>query len=151
MKIRIELEETLEEAEVIIRCKSIDEKILHLQKLLKNETKTETIQANREGKECFLELKEILFFETSDGMVHAHTKKAAYDVKYRLYELEELLPGYFMRISKSTVVNTSLIFSITKNLSSSSEIEFSNTHKKVYVSRHYKIALNEKMMEERLR
>ena len=44
-------------------------------------------------------------FETEEKVVYAHTKDDMFQVKYRLYELEEILPGYFMRISKSTILN----------------------------------------------
>ncbi len=72
-----------------------------------------------------------------------------YKVRYKLYELEELLPEYFMRISKSTILNTNKIYSISKNLTASSIIEFQNTHKKAYVSRHYYKQLNLRLLEGR--
>ncbi|MEG0578156.1 MAG: LytTR family DNA-binding domain-containing protein, partial [Bacilli bacterium] len=67
----------------------------------------------------------------------AHTIDNAYQVKYKLYELEEILTNNFMRVSKSTIVNIDYIYSIERNITSSSIVEFQNTHKKVYVSRYY--------------
>ena len=55
----------------------------------------------------------------------------------KLYELEEILPRKFVRISKSSIVNSDKIYSIQKNLTASSLIEFKNTHKQIYVSRSY--------------
>ena len=68
-----------------------------------------------------------------------------------LYELEELLPGQFMRVSKSAILNTSHVYSITKNLSSSSVVQFRNTHKQVYVSRMYYKPLKCKLEEKRIK
>ena len=68
---------------------------------------------------------------------------------YKLYELEEFLPGYFMRVSKSTILNTNHIYSITRSISSSSKVEFQNTHKQVYVSRYYYKPLKIKLLEKR--
>ena len=78
-----------------------------------------------------------LFFETDENGISAHTRTDAYQVKYKLYELEELLPRFFMRVSKSAILNTNHIYSINRNLTASSVVAFLNTHKQVYVSRYY--------------
>lgn len=54
-----------------------------------------------------------------------------------------------MRVSKSTILNINHIYSITRNLTSSSIVEFQNTHKQVYVSRHYYKPLKFKLLEKR--
>ena len=72
-----------------------------------------------------------------------------YQVKYRLYELEEFLPGHFLRISKSTILNTEKVYAIRRNLTASSEVEFQNTHKQVFVSRAYYKSLRHKLEEKR--
>ena len=68
-----------------------------------------------------------------------------FEAKYKLYELEEKLPSYFLRISKSTILNTRKLYSITKNLAGASKIEFQGTYKTVYCSRNYYKALKEKL------
>ena len=54
-----------------------------------------------------------------------------------------------MRVSKSTILNINHIYSISKNLASSSEIQFLNTHKQVFVSRHYYKSLILRLEEKR--
>ncbi len=148
MKIKIEVDESIQEEEVIIRCSEFNNKIQNIQKIITNIlTQKESITFYKNNTEYYLDLKEILFFETEESSVNAHTFKDVYKVKYKLYELEEMLPGYFMRISKSTILNTSHIYSITRSLSSSSIVEFKGTHKKVYVSRHYYKPLKIKLLE----
>lgn len=44
-------------------------------------------------------LEESLFFDTKENSICAYIIDNIYNVKYKLYELKELLPGYFMRIS----------------------------------------------------
>lgn len=95
-------------------------------------------------------MNDILFFETADSGVVAHTGNDLYEARYKLYELEEILPGFFMRVSKSTILNTTHIFSINRNLTASSVVAFENTHKKVYVSRYYYKPLIRKLEERRL-
>ena len=50
---------------------------------------------------------------------------------------------------KSTILNINHIYSITRNITSSSLVEFKNTHKKVYVSRSYYKVLKLKLSEKR--
>lgn len=150
MKISIEFDASLTENEVVIRCAAMNSEVLKLQ-----EAVSDVIQNSKKfvcyqnEKECYLPLNDILFFETESGHICAHTKDQVYSTKLKLYELEEMLPGTFMRVSKSTILNTAHVYSITKNLTSSSVIEFAGTHKQVYVSRYYYKPLKFKLEEKR--
>jgi DNA-binding LytR/AlgR family response regulator len=99
----------------------------------------------------YIDVSSIMFFETDDCKIVAHTKDDMFYVDYKLYELEELLPSVFVRIAKSSIVNVRHIYSIEKNLSSSSCIEFADSHKTVYVSRRYYKILKNKIDEMRNR
>ena len=98
----------------------------------------------------YMSLDEILFFETENGTINVHTADDVYQTKYKLYELEERLPGYFMRVSKSAILNVDKIYSMTKNLSTCL-VQFTKSHKQVYVSRYYFKPLKEKLEEMRMR
>lgn len=151
MKIRIEIDENLTEDEVIIHCQSLTEEVAKIQKAV-----SEVINASQKlvfykgTTEYYLTLDEILFFETAENGIHAHTKEDIYQTKYKLYELEDILPGFFMRVSKSAILNTHHIYSINRNLTASSVVAFSGTHKQVYVSRYYYKPLTSKLEEKRL-
>ena len=138
MKIKIEIDEGLPEDEVLIRCRGLTEQIADVQKAVSEVINTsQKFVFYRGNTEYYLTLDEILFFETDSDGINAHTRDNIYQTKYKLYELEELLPGSFMRISKSAIVNTSHIYSISRNLTASSVVAFADTHKQVYVSRYY--------------
>lgn len=150
MKIKVEIDESLEEDYVVIHCKRLNEQIMQIQNVLSDiGGQDKTILLHRDNKEYYLPLERILFFETENKEVRVHTKAEIYDTEYKLYELEELLPGYFMRISKSTIVNLKQIYSISRNLTASSLVEFANCHKQVYVSRNYYKALVDRLAEKR--
>ncbi|MBD5135588.1 MAG: LytTR family transcriptional regulator [Lachnospiraceae bacterium] len=151
MKIKIETDCNISENEIIIRCNSINDDIIRLQSLINN-TYNNLNQPvfYKNEKEYYIPLEKILFFETNNGIVNAHTTNELYLVKNKLYELEEILPGFFTRVSKSTILNTHAVYSITRNITSSSIVEFENTHKQVYVSRYYYKPLQEKLKEKRL-
>lgn len=150
MKIRIELDESLEEQEVIIRAPRLTGEISQLQSLICEATNSKrNLEFYKGETRVYLSIDEVLFFETCDRGIVAHTDKEIYETAYKLYELEELLPRYFMRVSKSTILNTEKIFSIERNLTASSEVSFRNSSKQVYVSRHYYKALMERLDERR--
>ena len=117
MKIRIEIDENLIEDEVVIHCAGINDEVTKVQKAISEVVNaTQKLVFYKDATEYYLELDEILFFETDESGISAHTKKDVYQTKYKLYELEDLLPGFFMRVSKSTILNTRHIYSINRNL-----------------------------------
>jgi DNA-binding LytR/AlgR family response regulator len=151
MKIRIEVDDKIAQEEVIVRCRQLNSEVIRLQKLLEQSmTNTNQFVFFKGETEYYLPSEEILFFETDGGVIHAHTVDDVFETKYKLYELEELLPRGFLRISKSAIVNTDKIYSIHRNLTSSSLIAFQHTHKQIYVSRSYYKLLKDKLEEKRL-
>lgn len=150
MKIRLELSSSITEEEIVIRCSSLSEEVQMVQKTLADlALKNQRFVFYKGDTEYYLPLESILFFETQEKVIYAHTANDMYQVKYRLYELEEFLPGHFMRISKSTILNINQVYSIQRNLTASSVVEFQNTHKQVYVSRYYYKPLKNKLEEKR--
>ncbi len=150
MKISIEFDASRTEEEIIIRCNRLTEEILRLQAAISDLAPgVRKFVCYQDDKEYYIPLDEILFFETESGHIRAHTRHQVYKTRLRLYELEELLPGSFMRVSKSTILNTDHIYSITKDLTASSIVEFQGTHKQVYVSRYYYKPLKFKLEEKR--
>lgn len=148
MKIRIEMDEALETDEIIIRCRKLSDEITRIQRAVGEAIEKQSRIVFYKGEaEYYFPLEEILFFETDENGICAHTISEMYRIKYRLYELEEILPGYFLRISKSAIINTRKIFAIDKSLSSSSLVSFQGTHKQVYVSRRYYKPLRDRLEE----
>ena len=138
IKVKIEIEPNMEDYEVTIKCAEIDEGVAKIRKLLADEFSSNCqISFCKGDKEFFLPVTDILFFETDGGQIWAHTVSEAFEVKNKLYELEEMLPGFFMRISKSAILNVKKVYSITRNLTGASKVEFMGTPKIVYCSRNY--------------
>ena len=150
MKIRIEFDENLIEDEIVLRCRDLNDDIQNIQRILMNLNKSDSKMVfYKDDKEYYISLKEILFFETEGGDILAHTIHDIFKVKYRLYELENVLPGYYMRASKSTILNVNQVYSVSYNIASSSLVEFYKTHKQVYVSQSFYKALRHKLNERR--
>lgn len=148
MKVRIELDPQMDEPEMIIRAPRLTEDVARLQQLIL-EQKMTPLTFYKDRSEYFVYVSEILFFETDGEKIYGHTREEAYEVRQKLYELEEILPIAFCRISKSTIVNTKQIYSIEKSFSGTSTVNFYQTHKQVHVSRHYYQLLKERLKEMR--
>ncbi|MGT2929219.1 LytTR family DNA-binding domain-containing protein [Streptococcus dentasini] len=148
MKIRVELDKRLETLEVVLKTPNLSGKIDEICRLLSCMDRA-PFPLYKGTSEYFIDLAELLFFETEGANIYAHTKEDAYRVKMRLYELEDRLPAYFCRISKSAIVNVQTIYSLDKSFSGTSTIRFEGTHKQIHVSRHYYQYLKNKLNEMR--
>ena len=152
MKINIDVDNSLEQDSITIHCRELTDEILELQRSLAGTNLNSLrISAFQDDVEHFLELKSIIFMEAEGNYIQIHTAKDIYRTRQKLYELEEILPRDFIRVSKSTIVNTVRITAIKKNITGASEISFSNSNKIAYASRNYIKALIEIMDEKRLK
>lgn len=151
MKIKIEIDEAIADEEIVIRCKSLSEDVISIQKRITDAVNSRMqLEVSKGDKEYYLKPDEILFFETDTSGVIVHTATQMYETKYRLYELEHLLPGDFIRISKSAILNSEKVRAIHKNITGASEVEFAGSGKKVFVSRNYFKVFMAKLEEKRL-
>lgn len=115
MKIKIEIDESAAEDEVIIRCRGLTKQVAAVQRAVRDVTNaSEKILLYKGNTEYYVTLSKILFFETDENGISAHTRDEMYQTRYKLYELEDMLPGVFMRVSKSTILNTDQIYSIDR-------------------------------------
>lgn len=150
MKIRIEMDGNIKEEEIIIRCSHLSDEVKMVQEAVAQATMQVQKMVFYQGeKEFYFSPEEVLFFETEGNVLHAHTRDGIYRIRSKLYELEETLPGSFMRVSKSAILNVHHVYSIERNLTASSIVQFQGTHKQVFVSRHYYKALRERLEEKR--
>lgn len=149
MKIKIETDNSLEETEITIKCREISPDIEKIEQAIMNASKKANIIFYKKNKEYYLNINSILFFETSDKLIYAHTADDYFTISKKLYELEEILPMQFIRVSKSTILNVNHIYSIERNLTSSSAVQFNASHKQVYVSRNYFKELKKRIDERR--
>lgn len=149
MKIRLKIDPNQKEPEILITAPKMNEKIERLYKRLQaDEESPEQLEATKDDTSYYLNLDQILFFETDSKVVIAHTTTQVYQVKYKLYELEQLLGSNFMRVAKSTILNLDQIYSLTRSISNC-QIRFQNSYKTVYVSRHYYRDLRDRLEERR--
>ena len=96
MKIRIEIDENLMEEEVIIRCAGLNDIVREVQKAVSEASSgTQTAMFFKGEQEYYFPLSKVLFFETDGNTINVHTADDIYETRYRLYELEEMLPASY--------------------------------------------------------
>ena len=148
MKIQIEVDPSIKEPEITIRCQSADGDALKIQTALADALKAKThLALFKNDNAFFLAPDQVLFFESVDGKTFAHTANSVLQTKLKLYELEEILPSNFVRAGKSVIVGTKYILSVTRNLTGPSLARFRGSHKQINVSRNYRKQLIDKLTE----
>ena len=150
MRLKTEISADSDE-EIVIRCKERTEKITALEGLIQSALQQSSeLVLYIDNAEHYVEKNSILFFEAYDNKVYAHTVGNMYRTDSKLFELEQQLPPYFARVSKSVIANIRQISSLKRELTGNGELCFKNSEKKTYFSRSYHKQLKEKIQEIRL-
>lgn len=143
MKITIETLPDGAEEEIIIRSNNMDSDIMELIFALK--AGRNRITAFNQNEIIKLNSKEIFYFESVDNRVYACCEKSVFEVKQKLYELEEIYEHTdFVRTSKAMIVNISKIKRIIPMFNGRLEAALSNGEK-VIISRQYVPNLKKKI------
>lgn len=135
MKITIEEISREQEEEIVIRCHEADDEIYSIVKQLKSETLI--LLGYQNERVHRIKLRDIYYFEAVDGKVFIYCRNDVYEVKHKLYELEELCSELScFRASKSTVLNIAKISMVHPSLSGRFEAVLDNGER-VVISRQY--------------
>ena len=112
MKVEVVVDSNCSEPKVVIYTSEISKDVSVLLNKIENSDLT-IIKGFLDDKVCILNLQDIYLFYSENGKVYAKTSENSYNVKYRLYELEDMLSNKnFIRISNSEIIN----FKKVKNL-----------------------------------
>jgi DNA-binding LytR/AlgR family response regulator len=145
MKITLNQDPSFPEPEVIINCPQADEDILRLVAMLRIYQRKLLGVLN--GEQHLLDVKDILYIDTTDKKTFLYTGTAVYESALRLYELEDGLRELdFLRAGRSIIVNFRKIKSIRPELGGRMLVTMDN-EEQVYVSRQYAGELKEKLRE----
>ena len=145
MKLKTEIANQFEE-EIIIRCKERTDKIKRIERVIENLIREdgEIVLKDING-EYFIPYKKILFFEMQNGKIVAHTKDRFFNADGTLQNLENLLPHFFIRASKSCIINGLAVAGLAHNITGPSKVYFTGSDKIIFASRSYYKFLKEKI------
>ena len=103
MRVRLEMVDSREKEQALIRAAEKTADILNAVDLLENGSGGITV--TRDRSTYFCRLTQIYYIESVDKHTYVYTKEDCYESRDRLYELEAKLGTYYVRISKSMIVN----------------------------------------------
>ena len=147
MRIRTEISDS---EEIIIRCREKNDRIKRLELMIEEALGQEdTVTLFADGAEFFVPKGEILYFESSEGSVYAHTKDRIYTAHHKLFELESIMAPRFARVSKSAIANLMRVSSLKRELVGNGVLTFYGSDKQVWFSRAYFKLLQYKLDELR--
>ena len=143
MKITIETPGEGEEDEIIVRCASLNDRLMKIIAALR--TEESSLTGYMDDKIVKLALKDVFYFEAVDNKVFAYMGKDVYEVRKKLYEIEkEYADTDFLRISKSAIVNVAKIAYVRPLINGRFEAKLKN-EEKIIINRQYVIELKKKL------
>ena len=134
MKIKVQENNDIEEDEIIINCKKIDQDIQIIIDFIK--TIDNKLIGVKDDKTFLIKLKDIFYFESVDKKSFVYTKDDVFEITLRLYQIEELNNNNFFRASKSTIINISKIKELNPVISGKIKVTLDN-NEHLLVSRQY--------------
>ena len=126
----------IEEPEVLeIRCHKVSDDVQEIISFVKS--RQGQISTEKDGRRIEIPLIDIFYAESVDNRLFVYTAKDSYEVKLKLYELEDMLRGRtFIRVQKSLLLNLMKIKSIKPALSGRYTALLKNSEE-VVISRKY--------------
>lgn len=141
MKILIEESPDNDDAELIIKCKSVNDEIQRIIDFIK--LSDEKIIGFLNGDSYVVDPIKILYFESVDKKTFMYTEDKVYEISLRLYEIEKKMSKYdFFRSSKSTIINISRIKKLSHKFNGKLEATLDNDEK-ILISRQYVSVIKE--------
>ncbi|MCR4648991.1 MAG: LytTR family transcriptional regulator DNA-binding domain-containing protein [Lachnospiraceae bacterium] len=134
MQVTFEKVDSPEKEEAIIRAQSNTDDIKAAMELLEGGKRK--IPLLKDGETVLMAVTSFYYIESVDKRTYVYTRDDCFETKLRLYELEETLGTYFLRISKSMIVNLKKIKGVKSDLSGRMEATMLNDEK-IVISRSY--------------
>ena len=134
MQVTFEKADSPEKEEALIKAQTITDDIKAAIELLEGGKRKIPLLKN--GETVLLETSAFYYIESVDKRTFVYSKDDCFETRLRLYELEETLGAYFLRISKSMIVNLKKIKGVKSDLSGRMEATMLNGEK-IVISRSY--------------
>lgn len=138
MKLNINIDVGAKEPEILITTAHMTEDVNRVVEFVSRLDDSPTVLSGiRDDKVELLDYDAIIRIYAEEGKVFARTEQGLYQIRLRLYEVEERLDnGKFVRISNSEIVNLKKVKSLDLSFVGTICMELSNGEVS-YVSRRY--------------
>lgn len=143
MNVNIEKIGITQEENILISCYEVNDKILEIINFVKYQG--DILSGYEDSKIFQISLQDIYYFESIDNKIFAYLNNEVYEMKNKLYELEEMYKErHFFRCSKSIIVNLMKISNIKPALNGRFRAKLKNGEELI-ISRQYVSSLKKKL------
>ncbi|MGG5370278.1 hypothetical protein IGI67_001903 [Enterococcus sp. AZ196] len=134
IKIKVDIIDQGEE-ELVLKVKSLDDDLLRLINSL--QAKNAFLWVNKDEQLHKIKLKDVYYFEAVEKKVFLYTKDEVFEIKEKLYQLEEKYKDtQYIRVSKSVILNIEKIELISPTFNGRLIVKLKNDEK-ISISRNY--------------
>ena len=146
MKLEIKIDTAIVEPETVITTSAMTDEVNRVVNYISNlENTSFMITGQKDGKIELLDQENIIRLYAENGKMFAKLEQAAYQIRLRLYELEERLDNEkFVRISNSEIVNLKKVKGLDLSFAGTICMELENGEVS-YVSRRYVSKIKKKL------
>ncbi|SDT53463.1 transcriptional regulator, LytTR family [Paenibacillaceae bacterium GAS479] len=146
MKVKIKIIPEKIEESVLFLAHRVTPFIQNLIKLIENNPSSYLFLSKAgEQRERKLDYSSILYLEYLERKIFVYANNDVYEIPGPLYKLEHAMPKYFVRISKSAIVNVYMIREFETSLNGNITAQLTN-NEKLIVSRRYVKELKEHLL-----
>lgn len=144
MKVQVDINSQYTETAVIIQAKEWSEELTSLMNKLKGQT-VKRLVGVEEDQSFLLDPNTIDYIYSEQRKVFVMVKKRRIELKMKLYEVEQILEGDFIRFSKSVIGNINQIERFDLSFNGNLCVYFKSGNKE-YVSRGYVSELKKQLI-----
>lgn len=146
MKLEIKIDTAIVEPETVITTSAMTDEVNRVVNYISNlENSSFMITGQKDGKIELLDQENIIRLYAENGKMFAKLDQATYQIRLRLYELEERLDNEkFVRISNSEIVNLKKVKGLDLSFAGTICMELENGEVS-YVSRRYVSKIKKKL------
>ena len=146
MKLEIKIDTAIVEPETVITTSAMTDEVNRVVNYISNlENTSFMITGQKDGKIELLDQENIIRLYAENGKMFAKLDQATYQIRLRLYELEERLDNdKFVRISNSEIVNLKKVKGLDLSFAGTICMELENGEVS-YVSRRYVSKIKKKL------
>jgi len=134
MKVKVRQVSLYEDEEALISAVELTDDIKSAIDILENNCRV--VPVISDSKTIMLKTDAIYYIESVDKRTYVYTKENCYETRYRLYELENILSFYFLRVSKAMIINIRKIRAVKAELNGRMRADLLNGEQ-ITISRAY--------------
>lgn len=126
MKVNLFVSKDIEEPYADIHTNELTENVTKAMSILESDESSDMLAVKKGSDIVLLEFSEIFMIRVEDKQVKVYTERDEFLIKKALYQVEEILPNDFVRISKTTIVQMKKIERVAPSLRGMMFIELKN-------------------------